>query len=196
MVTSQQEAWALGRPVYDRLPAIGFKDSPLADVLTQWIDQYLSNKATQVAQFYLELHPDTCQDASLEYLAWLVGLSGPYWDVTWTPAIKRALIAIAHTVLWRRKGTLGVIKTVLDIHGIAHDFWLDGSLLLTFALSGTFGTPKLRYFVRLPLQYLRSEREFREAERTVNNFSPAIVGARVCYERFYLGFSKLGDPLF
>lgn len=195
-MTTSKEAWSVGRPVYKRLPYNGYQDNSLVDHISNWVDFRLTQASVLAQNFYREVSPDTAQDASLDYLAWLVGMSGQYWDTTWSSSVKRAMIRLAHPVLWKNRGTEVVLRKVLDIHGIEYNIWTDGNLQLGFILPGTFGTPKLRFFLRLPLSYLRSGPVFREARRTVANFSPALVQKTVCYDRFYLGFSLLGDPLF
>jgi len=195
-MTTSKEAWSVGRPVYKRLPYNGYQDNDLVDHISNWVDFRLTQASSLAQNFYREVSPDTAQDASLDYLAWLVGMSGQYWDRTWSSSVKRSMIRLAHPVLWRNRGTEDALRAVLDTHAIAYDIWTDGNLQLGFNLPGVFGTPKLRFFLRLPLSYLRSGPIFREARRTVANFSPALVQKTVCYDRFYLGFSLLGDPLF
>lgn len=193
---TSKEAWSEGRPVFKRLPYNGYQNNDLVDHISNWVDFRLSQASALLQNFYKEVSPYTAQDSSLDYLAWLVGLSGQYWDRTWSSLVKRQMIRLAHPVLWKQRGTDTVLRTVLDIHEISYNIWTDGNLQLPFVLSGTFGTPKLRFYLRLPITYPRSGPVFREARRTVANFSPALVQKGVCYDRFYLGFSLLGDPLF
>lgn len=195
-INTPQEAWSAQRPIYARLPYQGYQDNPVADWVTQWPDSYLVASATKAQQFYLEVSPDTAQNASLDYLGWLVGYSGTYWDPTWDPAIKRNFIRYSHSYLWPNRGTFGAIRKVLSFYGFTYDIWQDGDLKLTFSLPGTFGTPQLRFYLRLPLAYDRAGYEWKEARRTLRNFAPAVVKASVSYQRFYLGFSRVGDPLF
>lgn len=188
-------AWHDGRPIFNRLPEKGYKDNPVADALTAWIDTKLLAKADQLQGFYRNLDPATAEEQYLDYLAWLVGLSGNYWDFAWSSEVKRSLIAASHNFLWANRGTLAVILFVLAVHGIAHDVRTDEATVLPFKMPRSFGVSQLRVFIRLPLKYPRLGVDWLEAQRTLNNYAPAIVQARVCYQGFKLGFSKLGDPL-
>lgn len=196
MSTAHIEAWNDRRPVFNRLPETGYQDNEVADALTQWGDEKLSIYKDTIEEFYKELDPVTCKDASLDYLGWLNGFSGRYWDQNWRPSVKRAMISNGHTYLWRRRGTLSAIQKVLDIHGYMHHLWTDGQLRLPFPLGSKFASPKMRVYVRLPISYHRNGLEYREAIRTLENFAPAVVTHQACYDQFYLGFSRVGDPLF
>lgn len=189
-------SWYDSRPVFSRLPERGFKDNAIADALTSWVDEKLTAKADQLQSFYLQLDPNTASEEYLDYLAFLVGLSGSYWDTEWSAQVKTSLIAASHSYLWTNRGTLGVIEFVLKTHGITYDIWQDGISILPFTLPKAFGANRLRFFVRLPLRYARTSQEWREVERTLQCYAPAVVQCKVCYQGFRLGFSKLGDALF
>lgn len=189
-------SWHDSRPVFSRLPERGYKDNLAADALTSWVDEKLTAKAEQLQGFYLQLDPNTADEASLDYLAWLCGLSGSYWDTEWSAQVKRSLIAASHNYLWANRGTLDVIKFVLDTHGIDYDIWQDGSSVIPFKMPRAFGANRLRFFVRLPLAYDRTSRQWREVERSLRNFAPAVVQNRVCYQGFKMGFSVVGEAMF
>ena len=124
-----------------------------------------------------------------------MGLSDNYWDVQWSTGVKRAMIESAYG-LFNTSGTLLAVREVLDIHSIPYDIWVDGSLRVPFTLPGTFGQPKLRYYVRVPLSVSRDGVQWKEAERTIRNYSAAVVNGRVTYKGFKLGYSRLSDPVF
>lgn len=188
--------WANRRPILESLPEKGYQDNDVAISLTSWIDESLSEKAEQLQSFHKELDPSTCKVASLDYLAYLNGLNGDYWDTSWSVATKRTLIKNAHSVLWQYRGTSKALSFVLDTHKIKHHIWVDGSTLLSFKLPQKLGSPKLRFYIRLPVTYHRDGWHWKEAERTARNFAPAIVGYKVCHEYFRLGFSRVGEPVF
>ena len=188
--------WQNNRPIFDSLPEKGYKDNSVALALTHWVDADLSSKAVQLQNFYKELDPDTCQDSMLEYLAYLNGLSGNYWDNAWNTQVKRKLIKNSHSVLWNFRGTTKALKFVLDTHELTYDLWTDGVSNLSFTMPQKLASPKLRFFIRLPVSYARNGKQWREAQRTARNFAPAIVGYRVCHEYFRLSFSQLGEPMF
>lgn len=180
-----------------RLPDSGYRDNPTAQALVSWVDESLAAKAAQMQNLYKDLcDPATCRPEFLEYLAYLVGLSGAYWDIQWDTEVKRTLIKNAHSKLWRLRGTFHVIAFVLDTHRIRHLLWTDGESVLSFRMPKTFGSAKLRFYLRLPIDYHRNGLEFREAQRTLRNYAPAIVEHKAVYEQFFCGFSKLGEPMF
>lgn len=188
--------WQNNRPIFDALPEKGYQDNAVADALTLWIDTKLSNKAKQLQNFYNNLDPATCPSEMLEYLAFLNGLSGSFWDNSWSDQTKRTFIKEAHSTLWRYRGTTKALRFVLDTHKINYELWLDGDLRLTFQMPKQFATSQLRFFIRIPFTVSRDSWQWKEAERTARNFAPAVVGYRVCHELFRVGFSKLGDPMF
>jgi phage tail-like protein len=183
------------RPVFYDLPQKGYQDNPVVDWLTLWYDEKIVQSATTLESFWQNLDPAIAPESYLDYLAFLCGLSGNYWDVKWSVDVKRLLIALAHS-LWSSRGTLRAIRQVLDIHSLEYTIWTNGALRLSFTLPATFGKDDLRLWVRMPLKYQRSTPQFKEAQRTLRNYAPAIVKSGVCFNRFYLGFSVLNDPLF
>lgn len=188
-------SWHDDRPVFSQLPQVGYQDNPTVDWLTFWVDQKLVDKANQLQSIYTKLDPATTDAAWLDYLGFLVGLSGNYWDVKWSSTVKRQMITNAHS-LWSSRGTLKSIKKVLDIQGLTYSIWTNGSLRLPLTLPSTFGRDDLRVYIRMPLKYQRASLEFKEASRTLRNYAPAIVKSEVVFDLFYLGFSRISDPLF
>lgn len=185
------------RPVFNSLPEDGYRNNPTVDALTLWLDEKLASKATQMQNLWRDLcDPLTCYPEYLDFLAYLVGLSGSYWDTKWSTDVKRQLIAASHTKLWTLKGTAQLLLFVMQVHGIDCDLWTDGALVLSFAMPATFGSAQLRFYLRLPLKYKTDSKEWIEAQRTLRNFAPAIVEHEVCYDAFYIGFSDLGQPMF
>jgi len=106
------------------------------------------------------------------------------------------MIAAALPVLWPYRGTLKALTTALDIHGIAYDVWRPGVLTLPFGLPGEFGTGGPEFYIRLPLRYARSSLQWLEAVRSLDNFGLFGTRTGVVYKSFYVGFSRLGEPLF
>jgi phage tail P2-like protein len=187
--------WVSGRPFFTALPEVGYQDNDAVDSLTLWVDEQLTAKAVQLQSMWTKLDPVTTDEIYLDYLAFLVGLSGPYWDLKWSTAVKRQMITQAHSI-WSIRGTVTALNKVLAIHGISYNLWSRGSLNLTFILPGTFGKDDFTLYIRLPLTYTRFSVGFKEAERTAKNYSGAVSKTRVVYERFYLGYSRLGEPVF
>lgn len=194
-MADRREVWESKRPVFSSLPAYGYQNNDVTDWVTSWVDQELSKVSDTLQNFHENIDPATCPESLLDYLAWMVGLSNQFWDVTWQPSVKRAMIANAH-YLFNHLGTLDTIRKVLDIHGLPYDIWTDGNLTLPFTLPGTFGKPRLRYFVRVPISVNRNGRGWMEVKRTIRNYSAAVVKGSVSHEAFRLNYSRLGDPLF
>lgn len=190
-----REAWLEGRPVFKRLPELGYQDNELVDAVTSWVDSELTTKANLLQQYHTYLNPETCPEDMLDYLAWLVGMSDSYWNKQWDSEVKREMIANAYW-LFNHQGTLDAVKRVLDIHGYTYNVWTDGDLTLPFNLPGSFGTPRLRYYIRVNIAYSRNGKEWTEALKTIRNFSAATVLGKLSYQAFQLNYSRLGDPLF
>ncbi|MFB2876860.1 phage tail protein I [Floridanema aerugineum] len=194
-----QKAWSEGRPVFYRLPEKNYQDNEVADALTSWTDSKLVEKKEQLENFYKYLDPDTCPDHLLDYLAFLVGMSGNYWDVKWSAKVKRDFIRYAHVFLWRTKGTLACIKKVLDIHELEYDIWSKARLYLTFKMgvnAKMYESERLRLVVRVPFKYPRQRENWKEVERSLRNYAPAVVETKVSYPYFNMGTSRIGDLMF
>lgn len=188
-------SWQEGRPTFLRLPERGYQDNVLTDALTTFADEKLVETADRLQNFYKELNPVTAKAESLDYLAAIVGMSKEYWDIQWSEVVKRQMIALA-PFLWKNRGTLRSISAVLGVHGMTYRYWTDGSLRVPFPIGSKIGSSTLRIYVRLPLTYHRHGVEFREAQRTLNNYSPAVIESAVVYDKFYVGFSRVGEPVF
>lgn len=189
--------WLDSKPVLSQLPRKGYQDNLAVQSLVAFADIKLTAIADQLQNFYKELDPTTANEKYLDYLAYLVGLSGNYWDSRWTPEIKRKLIAASHTYLWSSKGTLGVLKFVLDVHGISYDIWTDDTLQIPFRIGDNLANGNsFRFFIRLDKKYNRTSPGWIEAVRTAKNFAPAVVQHRICYKGFIIGASNVGDPVF
>lgn len=210
--------WEGGRPVFGRLPVKGYQDNLPTDWITRWVDEILIEKKAQLEAFYTLLTAETSPVDYLDYLAFLVGYSGDYWVNTWSSEVKRLLIAQSNE-LWSYKGTFKAVIAVLDIHlpafscidgdgsvltdgdGISllqgdYTIWTDEALRLPFTLSGLLGIDEHRFYVLLSPRYERKSYGFIEAQRTLRNYAPATVLSGVAYDRFYTGFSVIGDPIF
>jgi phage tail P2-like protein len=189
------DAWADKRPIFLGLPEYGYQDNEPTDWLTSWVDEECVAAYEAVRNLYSLSDPHLCPIEHLDTLAWLVGLSGDYWDVSWSEQVKRDMINNAKW-LFDNVGTLAAVEKVLQIHGIPYRIWTSTSLYLPFTFPATFGKGELRYLVQLPISIVRDGKVWKEAERTIKNYSPAIVLARAEYQGFILGFSRLGDSIF
>lgn len=195
MSLNRQEAWKEERPVFYALPEEGYQDNEPTDWMTSWCDLESVNVYRTVLSLYSLANASDCPIEHLDTLAWLVGLSDSYWDTSWSILVKRAMITNAKW-LFDNTGTLAAVVKVLDIHSIAHKIWTSRSIQLPFAIPATLGTTELRYIIQVPISVTRDQRTWKEVERTIRNYNPAVVIATVEYEGFTLGFSRLGDAVF
>lgn len=184
------------KPLLNHLPDKGYQDNADVVAITSWVDQKYAAKVEQLESFYKQLDPLTADESMLDFLGYLVGLSGSYWNTLWDAKVKRKMIALAHPVLWAKRGTLECIKAALDVHELKYDIWVDGVNVLPFYLPVKLSDPKLRFYIRLDSAYTRNGKEWREAERVLRNYCPVVVKAAVTYKAFILGASVIGDPVF
>jgi len=182
-------------PLLEKLPYEGYQTNETVIALCASVDKDYSDLATLLQSMTANLTPSTAPNSYLDYLAYLVGFSGAYWDNSWSVGVKRAFITEAHS-LWRNKGTEATIRKVLGFHAIQYDMWMQTNLTIPFVIPGLFSKKSLKYYIRLPITYARVSTQWREAERTIKNFSPTVVESKVCYNAFILGYSVLGEPVF
>jgi phage tail-like protein len=187
------------RPVFNRLPIRGYQDNPIADALTSFYDEKLVATGKLVEDFHLSLDPLTTSIDKLDWLASLVGMVAPYYDTGWAVPVKRKAIASANYIFQYRGTKLGLQKA-LAIHGFTYSIFTSKDLTLpfTFAADGstnTFGVTSQGAFVTLPIAYPRNGYEFREARRAISMYTAVSTPILACYDKFYLGFSSIGDPL-
>lgn len=137
--------------------------------------------------------------SKLDYLAYLVGLTGNYWSTAWDVGHKLNTLRNVNALQqWR--GTEKALRVALDCHDINYDiFGGISSLKLSFAVvSGVtkFGRQTNNVYVRVPLTAQRRSREYTEAQRAVTNYTSTTSNVNVCYNGFYLGYSTVGEPVF
>lgn len=195
MTNAYSEPWDKGKPVTLRLPKDGYQNNPDVVALLSQPDGFLTETKALLETLYLKLNGTDTPAAWLDYVAWLLGWSGDYWDTLWSDEVKVALILISNSV-WEHLGQVGLLAQILDIHGIEHSLWTETALQMGFAMPAVFTTPKGRLYIRLPLRYLRNGNEFKEARRIRRNYVPCVITSAVVYKHFYVGVSGLGDPMF
>ena len=185
------------RPTFSRLPVRGYQDNVTADALLQFYDAKLVSVGQQVAALHSLLDPAIVPVAYLDWLAFMVGMVDPYYSLGWPVAVKRKAVLWANKI-FENRGTLLGLKTAIDIHSLEYDVYSSDDLRLpfTFTASTRFGLISQTVYVRLPLKYARGGYEYQEAQRAVTNYTALVTPAAVCYDRFYIGFSAFGDPLF
>lgn len=199
METSQ--AWASKRPIYARLPGVnGQYQSEEGETIANWLtahsDRILVDVQGKVLDMPRQLSAQFCDESFLDFLAVLGGFTGEYWDKNWTANQKR-LILIKTNWIWENKGSKIVISYLIDAFNIDHSVWEESAFYAGVTiLPGAIGEPDFRYMVTMPLKYLRNSNEFKLAEKINHLFGPIVCESRVCYEKFYAGFSVAGDPCF
>ena len=196
MLTREQQVWVDGEPVLGLLPNKGYQDNEVVAAVLGAVDDKLTQWQQLLATFHETLDPATCPDGYLDYVAFLFGLSfSPYWDGSWSPSTKRAILAV-QAWLRRYRGTVAAIKKVLGIQGVTFSYWQDSALVLPFPLPSVIGTARQKLYVLLPKTVGRTNREWRETVRTVKGYCPATTESVVAYMGFILGQSQFGEPVF
>jgi Phage tail protein (Tail_P2_I) len=192
--------WSSGRPIYHRLPeeSEAYQQNPLVDAITTPYDAILMEYKGLVENFERDfLDPDTARVDALDWLAQLCGFTGEYWDSSWTVAQKRELIKRSHSFIWANKGSQVLLEYLLDVFSINARIYLLGQFLADINKIGDLlGGDLMRYYVMMPLEYLRTSREWELVERLNRLYMPCFADSRVVYEQFYCDFSVIGDPLF
>lgn len=183
-------------PYTEQLPYRGYLDNPeLVQVLT-WFDEFISGQRDLLQTFYLELHPDTCQDKYLDYLAFLVGFSDSYWNTLWPNEVKRELIRQAHINIWPKRGRVDLLKWLIDLLALPVKIWTSQPIVLRVKLPAKFGSHNYKLYLRVPISYSRGMTDWNEVEKLRQNYLPATTLSRTVYQTFKLGYSKVGEPVF
>jgi hypothetical protein len=192
--------WNTGRPIYDRLPAESeaYQGNPVVEAITRPFDELLMSWRGILLDFDKDfLNPDTAREDALDWLAQLCGFTDSYWDPGWTPAQKRELIRRSHSFIWPNKGSLILLEYLLGVFGIETEIYLTGQFLVGVTeVGGRLGGELLRYWIRLPVRYRNPGPEWALVERINRLYMPCAAESYVCYSRFYVGLSKVGDPVF
>ena len=183
------------RPVFHRLPIRNFQDNPLVDAVTIGYDEKLTATGLLTANLWRQLDPLITPSKYLDWLASLIGMVDPYYDIGWADVVKRRAIISAQKIFSYR-GTLIGLRAALDIHGFEYSIYSGSVLTLPFMFDAKFGSFSSSVFVRVPLKYPRFGPECREIMRAIDCYVPMTSKVQVCYDQFYLDFSVFGDPVF
>lgn len=195
---SDPKAWVDALPMTGNLPEV-YRENEVAQWLSTPWDKFLYGLKAKIDEIFLrQLDPETCDHEWLDYLAALSGFVGDYWDARWDEGIKRTLIKQGLGFLWVRRGTRGVLDFVLKLFlGNQFDIWTESEFRADVTpLDAELGEPEFRYFIRLPLTFLRGGEEFRLAERINRLYGAFYCDSEVIYDGFYADFSTVGDPVF
>lgn len=201
--------WDTGRPILHRLPGLneGYDHDdptsspypPVSDWLTVFWDELLIQTKEKFEAFYANyLNPATALPENLDWLAQLCGFTGDYWDTSWPVATKRKLIARSYDFIWPNKGTRAVLEFLYgEAFGLQARVYILGEFRADITtVPGLVGGETLRFFVLVPLTYLRTSIAWALVDRLRRLYSPVYVDSLVAYESFYAGFSLAGDPTF
>lgn len=186
----------MSKPYTELLPYRGYQDNPVLIKALTYFDEFVKSQRDFLQSFYLQLHPDTCEDKYLDLLAYLVGFSGEFWDAGWTPEIKRTLITNAHPRIWPERGRLDLIYWLIGVLGLDVLPWSSQPLVLPLKLPSKFGSHAYKVFLRVPFHYSRGMKLWNDVERLRRNYLPATTLSRTVYTTFKLGYSKVGEPVF
>ena len=102
-----------------------FVTAPTDTKVSQWTDQ--------AENFYRIFDPALCPEQYLDYIAYLYGFSGSYWEPTWSPTQKRAFLSNA-IYFWNYRGTKGALEKAIECLGYEITLKTPGITKLTFRL--------------------------------------------------------------
>jgi hypothetical protein len=198
-----KQAWIIDkRPIYSRLPQIsqrykGENPASPSNWITQWFDELLVKTKASIDDLPRQLNALTCDADWIDFVAYLSGFSGEYWDKSWSMATKRAIASRANWI-WSNKGTQAVIEYMIAAVGLTAVIWLGEGFVIGESIIGetTLGEPEYQYFIQVPFLYDRDGAQFRLAEKLNRLYGPIVSDSAVCYDGFYIGFSVVGDPIF
>jgi hypothetical protein len=162
-------------PLLDILPYKGYRDNITVSWLTAGQDANYTAVASALEQYHTKFDSTTATSEVLDFLAPLVGLTDQYWNKTWSATVKRNMVNNAH-LFWRYLGTKACISAVMTCMGINHTIWQRPGLTIPFPTK-------------------RASYPWIEAENILRLYSPVITESKVCYSKFKLGYSKVGDPI-
>lgn len=194
-----KEVWGSGIPILGRLPGINgkYSDNDVAKYLTAYWDELLVQTKGKVDDLYRQLDPLTCDEEWLDFLGFISGFSEGYSLSNYPVEAKRLMISRAFDLIWPNKGSKAVLEFILDALEINHSLWAGENFLAGITeLPATLGGNEWRYYIRLPLIYLPNSDEFLRVELVKDLYGPVYADGGVCYDQFYAGFSRAGDPTF
>lgn len=198
-----KQAWIIDkRPIYSRLPQISQRyngedfENP-SQWITRWFDELLVATKATIDDLPRQLNALTCDADWIDFVAYLSGFSGEYWDKSWSMATKRA-IACKSNWIWSNKGTQAILEYIIAAVGLSAVIWLGEGFVIGESIIGetTLGEPEYQYFIQVPFLYDRDGAQFRLAEKLNRLYGPIVSDSAVCYDGFYIGFSVVGDPIF
>lgn len=195
---SDPKSWTDQIPVTGNLPEV-YRENEVAQWLAHPWDRFTYGLKAKIDEIFLrQLNPETCDREWLDYLAALSGFIGEYWEPSFSDEIKRSLISNGLPFLWVKRGTRTVLEFVLRLFlGDRFDVWTESEFRADITvLDGELGEPEFRYFIRLPLDFLRNGEEFRRAEKINRHYGAFYCDSEVVYDGFYADFSAVGDPVF
>ena len=178
--------WESRKPIFERLPYIGYQDNPVVSWVTSYWDEFLCGLRDKVEGLPRQLDPLTCDAEWLDYLAPLLGFTRQYWSRSWSEDVKRSLLANS-PFIWRNRGTLPVLNFVLEIFLGSGNFnvWQPGEFLAGITvLPGELGVPEWRYLIRLPETVRENGREFRIARLINKLYGVAHCNSAVVYDGY------------
>jgi hypothetical protein len=191
MTSSTYEAWADGRPVYNRLPD-AYQENEVADWLAYPSDYFLSEARRAVS---LDLFDPLEAPANwLDFLAACVGYTGEYWDAQWPESSKRILIARAFDYVWPNAGTLECLSFVLTTLGIPNSVRVANAFLIGISLIGDeIGYNPWNYEILVP-RVIRATPTENLVRRINSLFGPCWCESSVIFDNSILNAPEiLGD---
>lgn len=202
------EAWASGRPIYNRMPKLlGAYANDASDQFTRFWDKTLIDGKDAVLSLPTLFDPVNCPPEWLDYLAPLVGLIDPYWSEGWPDSAKRKLISGSLLILWAKKGTIECLDYVIDAFDILHKIQIPGDFIISgpyaepiiigSKIGDKLGRPIWEYNILLPTEY-ENKPQYALVELIIKLFGPCWCKANIILtdEPFYTVYISLeGDEV-
>ena len=207
-----ENSWQLNRPIYLRLPdeSGAYQGNEIVDAITTpWDEQIVDIKNTLLNFNNDFINPETARVDTLDWLAQLSGFTGEYWDKNWDISIKRELIKNSHTKIWSYKGTVILLQYLLDLFGLDAEVYVENVCFVGItAIGSSVGGRNLYYAIKLFVPgeenrqfYTRNSKEWKLIERLNRLYMPCWCGSIpkngsfIHYEKFIVGVSAVGDPI-
>lgn len=181
--------------IQDRLPDKGYQDNQSVEWVLSHANHKISQWATLMETFHLQLSPVTCSDDKLDWLSQLYGFTGKYWNFQWSITQKRNILRLGLS-FWRRKGTRSSIEQWVSALGLPIQVWTGDRLVLPFAMPATLTSPKFKIILRIPFSEVRGNQIWRESHRITEILTPITTPTYIGFDAFRVGYSQLGEPMF
>lgn len=156
------------------------QQAAIVTALTQGVQEILEEMQLKAQLFGLWMDdPDLCDPEWLDFLAYLNGWGGDYWDGSWEPTIKRALIKNSDWV-WRNQTTPAILPYLFGVFGLQATLkrsrgWILGPTPTGTKFPQTLSGDWKNVKIQVPANYKPSTREYQLVKQITETWKPAWV---------------------